>query len=108
MLESLLELFLSAGYTFPRLHFIGKIDGVPVSVCSLYIDEDKVASLFNVGTPEMYRGKGYASALVSAALTHVQQLDVRFAALAAFPEALNLYIRLGFIPTHSFDIFIKN
>lgn len=108
ILDSLLRLFLDAGYTFPRLHFIGKIDGIAACVCSLYIDEDKVASLFNVGTPALYRGKGYASTLVRAALTHVQQLDVRHAALTAFPEAINLYLRLGFTPTHAFDIFIKN
>lgn len=108
ILDPLLKLFLEAGFTHPRLHFIGKVDGKAVSVCSIYIDNDKVASLFNVGTPEIYRGKGYASNLVGAALSHVQQLEVHYAALTAFPEAINLYTRLGFAQTHSFDIFIKN
>ncbi len=103
----ILALFLEAGFTYPRLHFIGRVEGEPVSICSIYIDEDKACSLYNVGTSHANRSKGYATELITKALYHAYQLGAKYSALTSFPKALNLYKRLGFKASYSFDIFLK-
>ncbi|MBS0634691.1 MAG: GNAT family N-acetyltransferase [Verrucomicrobia bacterium] len=107
LFDPIFELFSNAGFEMPRLHFIGRMEGEAVSVCSLYIDEDQVASLFNVGTPEPKRKKGYATQLVHEALYYAKEHGLKSSALTSFPDAANIYKRLGYTTSVKFDIFIK-
>ncbi len=106
--KQIFALFSQAGLDFPRQHLIGRDNGRAVSVCSLFFDEDNVASLFNVGTIPSDRNKGYASALVLKALAYAKDMNATHSALTAFEHAVSVYERIGYKTTQKFAFFIKN
>ena len=102
-----MNLFSHAGFTDEaRFHFIGKYQGKSVSVGSLFVDSDAVASVYNMGTLESHRKMGFASALLLHALTQVKELGARYSALTATCDGKNVYQRLGYTPYNSFHLYM--
>lgn len=104
--EPALALFDTAGFSHPTYHFMGLLDGQVVTVGSLYLDETGVASVFNMGTREAYRKKGYASQALSSALQQLIHKNAKSSELIATPEGVNLYQRLGYEKQGPFHVYM--
>ncbi|HLO87229.1 MAG TPA: GNAT family N-acetyltransferase [Nostocaceae cyanobacterium] len=90
------ELELSLGLKSKEyIRFIAYWQGSPVATSALYLDE-QVAGIYLVATVPEARGKGVATALVSATLQHARQLGYHIATLQASKMGVNVYRRLGF------------
>lgn len=78
-------------------HLIGYVGGVPVSIASNY-QVGKVAGMYNVGTPNKFRGKGYGAALSNAAIQEALDSGAHTLMLQTGlnSPAHRLYDRLGF------------
>lgn len=87
-------------------HFIGRHDGVAVSIASTYLAGD-VAGIYNVGTPEAERRKGYGTFLSQHAINYAVKARVRKLILQTDLDspAEKLYTKLGFKPAFSAGIW---
>lgn len=74
---------------------LGHVDGVPVT-CAMSVVAGDAVGIFAVGTVPEARGKGYASAVTSRALTHGLVAGAQFGVLTASPDVQGVYERLGF------------
>lgn len=81
--------------------FIGRANGRPVAAAMGY-RMDNVIGVFGVTTVSSARGRGYGTALTSAAMLTDSGLP---AILAPSPEGASLYRRLGFEPVGELSIW---
>lgn len=104
-------LSLMDAYSDPNLgvnivHFIGWVSNNPVSVASTYL-KNNTAGIYNVGTPEEFRGHGYGTSLSKAAIQEALSNNCRRLLLQteldSGPE--RLYSRLGFKQAFSAGIW---
>jgi GNAT superfamily N-acetyltransferase len=85
-------------------HFTLSVEGLVV--CSLTLSLcDGVARLNDVGTMEGFRGQGYATQLIQAALVHASNLGARRCFLEASMVGRSLYSTLGFEPLFEYQYF---
>ncbi|MBW4683537.1 MAG: GNAT family N-acetyltransferase [Komarekiella atlantica HA4396-MV6] len=90
------DLELSLGINSQEyIRFIGWWKGLPVVTSALYLDP-QVAGVYVVATTPEARGRGFASALVLAALKKARALGYRVATLQASKMGVNVYRRIGF------------
>ncbi len=75
--------------------FVGTVDAAPVS-CSLLSVSGDTAGVYNVATPEAFRGRGYGEALTWAASAEGARRGCTHAALQASPDGYPIYSRMGF------------
>ena len=75
--------------------FVGRVDGTPVS-SSLLAVSGTTAGVYNVATPEPFRGKGYGAALTWAAIAEGARRGCTHAVLQASPSGYPVYQRMGF------------
>jgi GNAT superfamily N-acetyltransferase len=75
--------------------FVGRVDGTPVS-SSLLAVTGMTAGIYNVATPEPFRGKGYGAALTWAAVAEGARRGCTHAVLQASPSGYPVYQRMGF------------
>ncbi len=75
--------------------FVGTVDRAPVS-CSLLSISGLTAGIYNVATPEAFRGRGYGEALTWAASAEGARRGCTHAALQASPAGYPIYSRMGF------------
>lgn len=75
---------------------VGYSERVPVSCAMLFMGAG-VAGLYMVATVAGRRNRGYASAVVRAALDGARQAGLRTCVLHATPMAVSMYRRLGFV-----------
>lgn len=76
--------------------FVGRVEGEPVS-CSLLAISGTTAGVYNVATPERFRGRGYGEALTWAALEEGTRRDCTHGVLQASAAGYPIYRRMGFI-----------
>ena len=76
--------------------FVGRVDGSPVS-CSLLAISEKTAGIYNVATPEPFRGKGYGAALTWAAVAEGARRGCTNSILQASDAGYPVYRRMGFV-----------
>ena len=75
---------------------VGRVDGEPVS-CSLLAVSGTTAGVYNVATPERFRGKGYGEALTWAVLAEGARRGCTHGVLQASDAGYPIYRRMGFI-----------
>ncbi len=75
--------------------FVGRVDGTPVS-SSLLAVSGTTAGVYNVATPEQFRGKGYGEALTWAAIAEGARRGCTHSVLQASPSGYPVYRRMGF------------
>jgi ribosomal protein S18 acetylase RimI-like enzyme len=80
----------------PLRHYLGRLDGEAVGIATLHL-EGRVAGIYNVGTPEAFRGRGIGTALTVAALVDARASGATAAALQSSELGLGVYRRLGFV-----------
>jgi predicted acetyltransferase len=80
---------------------VGRVDDEPVS-CSLLAVSGATAGVYNVATPERFRGKGYGEAMTWAAVAEGARRGCSQAALQASESGYAIYRRMGFIDLGSY------
>jgi ribosomal protein S18 acetylase RimI-like enzyme len=80
----------------PIRHYLGRLEGEAVGIATLHLG-GRVAGIYNVGTPEAFRGRGIGSALTMAALVDARASGATTAALQSSELGLGVYRRLGFV-----------
>jgi ribosomal protein S18 acetylase RimI-like enzyme len=75
--------------------FVGRVDGEPVS-CSLLSVTGSLAGVYNVATPQRFRGRGYGEALTWAAIAEGARRGCTEAVLQASDAGYPIYKRMGF------------
>ncbi|WP_439853591.1 GNAT family N-acetyltransferase [Pseudomonas yamanorum] len=88
-------------YHFTLSVSVGVVCALTLSMC------DGVARLNDIATEIAWRGKGYATQLIHAALAHAQALGARRCFLEATPQGLSLYRKQGFNPLFEYQAFIR-
>ena len=76
--------------------FVGRVNGEPVS-CSLLAISGTTAGVYNVATPERFRGRGYGEALTWAVLAEGARRGCTHGVLQASDAGYPIYRRMGFI-----------
>ena len=75
---------------------VGRVDEEPVS-CSLLATSGATAGIYNVATPEPFRGRGYGEALTWGAVIEGAQRGCSHAVLQASEAGYPIYRRMGFV-----------
>jgi GNAT superfamily N-acetyltransferase len=75
---------------------VGRVDGEPVS-CSAMSITGTTVGVYNVATPERFRGKGYGEALTWAAIAEGARRGCSTAILQASDAGYPIYVRMGFV-----------
>ncbi len=88
------------------LHFALSVDRQVVSCLTLSMC-DGLARLNDVGTHRDFRGKGYATQLIYAALAHARHLGAQWCFLEASTEGVSLYRSLGFRALFDYQAFVR-
>ena len=106
-LDGYLQLLLAAGHGCgkPIRHFVGYLEGRPVS-CSSLACFDGVAGVWNVVTLEDYRGRGIGTALTIHACFAGKARGYRYCVLSASRLGASVYRRIGFVDTGSQSMFM--
>ena len=76
-------------------HFIGFVEGVPVTVATAVYAED-VVSIWHLSTLDNYRRQGYATALIDYILVEAQAQDCDIGLVYATPMSFSLFGNLGY------------
>lgn len=103
--QKVFNLLKAAGFNLPVLHFLGALNGAPVSVGTLIV-EGHMAGIFHVGTVPEARNRGYATSLMQRVLRHAQEIGCRQSFLTSTPEANALYRRIGYKRVKDFHLFM--
>src|SRR5262249_52145853 len=74
---------------------VGHYQGIPVTTATVFIDNG-VAGFHDVGTSEAHRGRGFATALMSAAAAFARERDAHTGVLLSTSEGQGLYRKVGF------------
>jgi GNAT superfamily N-acetyltransferase len=80
----------------PMRFFLGRSGGRAVSSAMLFLGAG-VAGLYGVATVSRARNRGFASAIVNAAILSAREAGYRVCILHASPMAVSVYRRLGFV-----------
>lgn len=86
---------LTLGTESPCRLFLGRVDGAVVS-CSLAFLHESSVGLYGIGTPPLYRGRGYGSALTVAGINWGPSRGASVAVLQASTLGQPVYRSLGF------------
>lgn len=78
-------------------HYLGRVNGAPVTTCRAYAENHSTARIGRVVTATQHRGKGYALQMLAFVLNDIARnpalLDAR---VASQVSAMGLYEKLGF------------
>jgi hypothetical protein len=85
-------------------HFVGRLNGEPVSSVSLFVDAKSVG-VYWVGTVPTQRSRGLASATIASALRDGADVP-QLAVLHATDAATGIYQRLGFRPCAPIGVYV--
>jgi len=105
-IEQLLESQMSLLEKKDFLKFVGYIDGDPVTISALILD-DNVAGLYFVVTRTEQRGKGFGTLITLAALEEARKRGYNQAILQSSKMGYNIYKRIGFEEYCKFKWYFK-
>ena len=88
----------------PFLHYVGYLDGEPVTSSTLLLAEN-IAGIYDVSTAPTVRGRGLGTAITLAALLEARSRGYRYCCLQSSTKGYNMYRRLGFVTQYNEKIF---
>jgi ribosomal protein S18 acetylase RimI-like enzyme len=95
---------IGPGEDMPWRHFIGWLDGEPVTTASLFFAAEVAGLYFACTLPDL-RGRGIGTAMTHATLVAARDLGFSTAVLGSSPMGYGLYERLGFREVCSIDVY---
>ncbi len=84
--------------------YIGKADGKPVTTGSIIVAKDSIG-IYDMGTSDTERGKGYGSAMFQYLLQEAVQYNKKWCFLQASPEGFAIYEKAGFESIGEMNVF---
>lgn len=88
----------------PFLHYIGYLDGEPVTSSTLLLAEN-IAGIYDVSTAPAFRGRGLGTAITLAPVLEARARGYRYTCLQASTMGYNVYRQLGFETQYHEKIF---
>jgi ribosomal protein S18 acetylase RimI-like enzyme len=82
------------GEDAPLWLYVGYLDNLPVATAELTVE--RVVGLYNIGTRQAYRRRGFGTALTVQPLLDAREHGYRTVVLQAAPDGIDLYRRVGF------------
>lgn len=79
------------------LHYLVRVGRTPVSCATIAVHTNGIASVWNVATRLAFRRRGYAGAVMLAALADLRARGITTTVLLASREGVPLYERLGYV-----------
>ena len=86
--------------------YLGYLNNTPVATCLTFV-HNGVPGYYMITTDNKYQKKGFGSYITLYAIYESYKKGYEFGILQATREAKNMYLRLGFEISNSFDIFWK-
>ncbi|SRR6266446_420387 len=88
----------------PFLHYVGYLNGEPVTSSTLLLAEN-MAGIYDVSTAPAARGRGLGTAITLAPLLEARARGYRYSCLQSSTKGYNVYRRLGFETQYHEKIF---
>ena len=88
----------------PFLHYVGYLDGEPVTSSTLLLAEN-IAGIYDVSTAPAVRGRGLGTAITLAPLLEARARGYHYCCLQSSTKGYNIYRRLGFVTQYHEKIF---
>jgi GNAT superfamily N-acetyltransferase len=88
----------------PFLHYVGSLNGEPVTSSTLLLTEN-MAGIYDVSTAPAARGRGLGTAITLAPLLEARARGYRYSCLQSSTKGYNVYRRLGFETQYHEKIF---
>jgi ribosomal protein S18 acetylase RimI-like enzyme len=101
------DCLVSVGFELPWRHYLGWLEGEPVSCSSLLLGAG-VAGIFAVATVPEARGRGIGSALTLLPLREARAMGYRVGVLGSTQMGLGVYSGLGFQEFFKFGMYVRN
>ena len=90
---------------FPAMHFyLGRLEGMVVTTGMLFVGSQTVG-IYDVATRAPYRKRGIGSAMFGRLLQEACTFQHRRCVLQASPDGLGIYVRAGFRPVGTVQVF---
>jgi ribosomal protein S18 acetylase RimI-like enzyme len=106
MQAPMLEVMTHIGWDWPVRHYLGYVDGEPVTTSSVFLAEG-VAGIQFVATLPKARGRGLGGAMTLASLYDARDLGHRAGVLQSSEMGYKVYLRLGFKQVSWVDYYFK-
>lgn len=92
------EMFQEFGYSpeNPLQNYTGYLDDQPVTCGTLFIDQDNIAGIWNVGTIEKARRMGIGTAITQKMCLDASKRGCTYSTLVSSSQGLKVYQRLGY------------
>jgi hypothetical protein len=102
----MLEVMTHVGWEWPVRHYLGNMDGEPVTTASVFLAEG-VAGIQFVATLRQARGRGLGGAMTLASLYDARDLGYQAGVLQSSDMGYQVYLRLGFRVVCTVDYYYK-
>lgn len=105
--ESLFRSFTEQSAPATVIHYIGYSEEVPASVCTV-IHDGKYAGIYNTGTLEYHRKKGFGAAVLTSAIDSLlkQKVKTIFLQTLSGSENEKFFSEIGFTSKFTADFFV--
>ncbi len=100
------QLTIGLGPGQPLAHAAAFIRGRLVGTASVFIDDRRVAGIYNLATSASARGQGVGEALLNFVMAEAERQGCQWAVLRSTAAAYSFYVAAGFQPVARYWIYV--